>query len=119
MPELILSGFVRTENGPEEFEVYRHKCHAEPQRGFFTCVDHKCSKRGWGTLNASGGLPAYAAEYAEYWETLADYACGASKAKPFPVDEASHVTDLAWEAQRTAMLDAARGGKPADASIGL
>jgi hypothetical protein len=95
MPELILSGFVKTEAGPEEFAVYRHLNHTRDASSHFTCVDHKFTDIGWGTLNASGGLPAYAHQHKVYYETLMHFEAGVGYAKPFPVDELSHASDVA------------------------
>jgi hypothetical protein len=93
-PELILTGFVRTDSGPEEFAVYRH-CNQGPAASpCFTCVDHKFAEHGWVTLNASGGLPAYAAQHGVYFETAAACASESEPGTAFPFDELSHASDV-------------------------
>lgn len=93
MPELILTGFVKTDSGPEEFAVYRHFNRTPDVSSHFTCVDHKFTEHGWVTLNASGGLPAYAAKHGVYFASQADFEQGVQVT--FPVDSSSHASDVA------------------------
>jgi hypothetical protein len=79
MPQMILEGLVKTENGPECFEVYEYD---GVHGGKFTMVDQKIVEHGWVTLNACGGFPAFSVEYKHYYENLMDY--NNNQKKDFP-----------------------------------
>lgn len=79
MGDMVLTGYVETERGPEVFEVYRYYTKED---GYFTIVDLIETNHGRVTLNASGGLAGFAGEYGKFYRSLEDYHAKVSQSFP-------------------------------------